>query len=70
MCVPDTFALSKLGRSPGPAGAQARAVWETRGARDAPAGRPKVGRLSEILCFGSENADAGKLGPHLISICK
>lgn len=41
MCVPDTFALSKLGRSPGPAGAQARAVWETRGARDAPAGRPR-----------------------------
>lgn len=31
---------------------------------------PKVSRLAETRSFGRENADAFKLSPHLISICK
>lgn len=65
LCVPDALALPKLSRLPGPAGP--RLAGGTGGERlPATQGR----RLSEILCLGSENADAGKLGPHLISICK
>ena len=69
------FLLSKLSRSAlGPAGmAGAENVWQRhrmlRGGH-VPARHPKVGCLSEILAFGSENADALKHSPHLISICK
>lgn len=69
---PETLALSKQSRSAShPSRTEAReCLEEAQGTEACACQAPKVGCLSEILSFGSENADAFRLSPHLISICK